>query len=249
MKEGFKQIIVFIIVVIVGGYGLGNILLHDEDDIVVEKKNSNTVARVEKSNPSVSPTPLATNAADFLEKWHKAIPTPDPDEPVHCQIPEECGGGTTPLKRWECNQSICCNLGSERIFLKSDEECIGKKIEKYNFYVERVNGQKRDEEIAVENYNKEFSKKIEEYEAKYNEYLKLLEDQEKLAKEKEKTEIDNYNNQVADYCNDMANLKYPSLPAGTSIGVNSYVVGENYSTKGQRSSYYNSCLGKYSIIN
>jgi len=30
------------------------------------------------------------------------------DPPVHCQIHEKCGGGTKPLKKSECDNSICC---------------------------------------------------------------------------------------------------------------------------------------------
>lgn len=35
-----------------------------------------------------------------------------PDDPVHCNVNSKCGGGTTPLKRWECEESICCEVNS-----------------------------------------------------------------------------------------------------------------------------------------
>jgi len=42
------------------------------------------------------------------QKTYIVQPAVDSDPPVHCQIHANCGGGTTPLKKSECEKSICC---------------------------------------------------------------------------------------------------------------------------------------------
>lgn len=45
------------------------------------------------------------------------------DRPVHCNVHPNCGGGTTPLTKAECDNSICCQIGDEWIFYKDKEQC------------------------------------------------------------------------------------------------------------------------------
>ncbi|MFA6569799.1 MAG: hypothetical protein WCT77_00990 [Bacteroidota bacterium] len=47
----------------------------------------------------------------------------DSDPPVHCRMSAECGGGTTPLKQSECNNSTCCQIGDKWIFYKDKNQC------------------------------------------------------------------------------------------------------------------------------
>ncbi len=49
----------------------------------------------------------------------------DPNTPIHCNISENCGGGTTPLKQWECENSTCCQMkdGSWKFYVNK-EQCI-----------------------------------------------------------------------------------------------------------------------------
>lgn len=34
----------------------------------------------------------------------------DPNAPIHCNIHPDCGGGTIPLKQFECENSTCCQM-------------------------------------------------------------------------------------------------------------------------------------------
>lgn len=52
------------------------------------------------ATPTTKPTTKSTNRA--------VQPTTDPDPPVHCNISEQCGGGSKPLKQSECNSRTCC---------------------------------------------------------------------------------------------------------------------------------------------
>ncbi|HRN95852.1 MAG TPA: CAP domain-containing protein [Candidatus Levybacteria bacterium] len=40
--------------------------------------------------------------------------TLNPNEPVHCNVHPNCGGGTKPLTRQECENSICCGVGDNK---------------------------------------------------------------------------------------------------------------------------------------
>jgi len=65
--------------------------------------------------PSVTQVPLVTTKPNTYI---------DPDPPVHCKVHEKCGGGTKPLKKSECDNSICCTYpdGTAK-FLLSKSEC------------------------------------------------------------------------------------------------------------------------------
>lgn len=38
----------------------------------------------------------------------------NPNEPIHCNVHPNCGGGTKPLTRSECENSICCGVGDNK---------------------------------------------------------------------------------------------------------------------------------------
>lgn len=53
-------------------------------------------------------------------------PTQIPDQsnqPVHCNIHPNCGGGSTPLTKAECEKSICCQIDNKWIFYKDNKQC------------------------------------------------------------------------------------------------------------------------------
>lgn len=45
------------------------------------------------------------------------------DLPVHCQVDSKCGGGTTPLKKSECDRAKCCLVNGTYKFTKDPNEC------------------------------------------------------------------------------------------------------------------------------
>lgn len=67
--------------------------------------------------PSITPTV-------YVVKVYKLIPTIDSDPPVHCQKNINCGGGTTPLRKSECDNSTCCQIGDKWIFYKDKNQCF-----------------------------------------------------------------------------------------------------------------------------
>lgn len=53
------------------------------------------------------------------------VPVANPEEPILCPLPVECGGGTIPLKRGECESSTCCGfLSGKWVFYKDKNQCI-----------------------------------------------------------------------------------------------------------------------------
>lgn len=54
---------------------------------------------------------------------YKPVPTIDPNPPVLCNVSPNCGGGTTPLRQSECNNSTCCQIGDKWIFYKDKVQC------------------------------------------------------------------------------------------------------------------------------
>lgn len=68
--------------------------------------------------PKLSPIQVKAQA----EKSWSDLPA---DSPVHCPIGPECGGGTTPLKKWECDKSTCCQMRDKSWkFYKNRDDCI-----------------------------------------------------------------------------------------------------------------------------
>lgn len=73
---------------------------------------------------TLSSTPIPTLITEPTKIQQKYIaPVIDTDPPVHCKIHANCGGGTTPLKQSECNNSTCCQVGGKWIFYKDKNQC------------------------------------------------------------------------------------------------------------------------------
>lgn len=60
--------------------------------------------------PSESPTPIPTYPPTQIPKIKPVYVDPDPI--VNCNISSNCGGGNRQMKKSECNQSTCCQLGN-----------------------------------------------------------------------------------------------------------------------------------------
>lgn len=71
------------------------------------------------SMPTDTPTPSTTSV--YVPQY--VAPTIDPDPPVLCRMSANCGGGTTPLRQSECNNSTCCQIGDKWIFYKDKVQC------------------------------------------------------------------------------------------------------------------------------
>ena len=74
---------------------------------------------------SITPEPSQTAYPTYkpVIKPLIAIPTVDPDPPVLCNVSPNCGGGTTPLKKSECDNSVCCQIGNTWVFYKDKSKC------------------------------------------------------------------------------------------------------------------------------
>jgi len=75
-------------------------------------------------NPTDVPTSTPTPSVTIIPKQIYAAPANDSDPPVHCKVHVNCGGGTTPLKKSECENSICCQIGNKWIFYKDKNQCL-----------------------------------------------------------------------------------------------------------------------------
>jgi len=69
---------------------------------------------------TISPTPSPVVSPKAVNKINQPI---DQDPPVHCNVNINCGGGTTPLKKSECDASTCCGLNDGTWKLMSKTEC------------------------------------------------------------------------------------------------------------------------------
>lgn len=52
------------------------------------------------------------------ESWGKPM-----DYMVNCNVNSNCGGGTRMIKKSECDNSVCCQIGSSWIFYTSKDKC------------------------------------------------------------------------------------------------------------------------------
>lgn len=84
-----------------------SIVLPEEYEILKIEDSISTVQKVKEA--ALNPQPSPTSKTQPINRNY-VQPTIDPDPPVHCQIHERCGGGTKPLKKSECERSICCFL-------------------------------------------------------------------------------------------------------------------------------------------
>lgn len=55
----------------------------------------------------------------------KGVQTNNENDPiVNCQISPECGGGSRQMKKSECEQSTCCQIGDKWYFYLSKDKCL-----------------------------------------------------------------------------------------------------------------------------
>jgi hypothetical protein len=65
---------------------------------------------------------LFANFASNLQNQN--APVESPNTPVHCPKSAECGGGTIPLKKVECENSTCCQMRDKRwVFYINKNKC------------------------------------------------------------------------------------------------------------------------------
>jgi len=83
------------------------------------------------STPTMQPIPTETPIpTPTIPTYNYVAPTIDPNPPIHCKISSNCGGGTTPLRQSECNNSVCCQIGDKWIFYKDRNQCINDQNSK-----------------------------------------------------------------------------------------------------------------------
>jgi len=80
----------------------------------------NKVDKVNSTWPTITPLETPTDTPTPIPQVYQ----PPADPPVLCNIDPKCGGGTTPLKQSECNNSTCCQIGNKWIFYKDKNQCI-----------------------------------------------------------------------------------------------------------------------------
>jgi hypothetical protein len=105
--------IIFLLLIVVYLYGKGNNAFLGINK--VEDQNPVPTFTMPMDTPTPSPTPV------YIPQY--IAPTTDPDPPVLCNVDSKCGGGTTPLRQSECNNSTCCQIGAKWIFYKDKVQC------------------------------------------------------------------------------------------------------------------------------
>lgn len=98
------------------------LLFFHSEKIFSASKPSPTIT----SSPSITVTPIATitPTPTTSPPPKRVTHTPNnPDQPVHCPVPDLCGGGTTPLKKSECDVARCCQVNGKYIFTHTPTEC------------------------------------------------------------------------------------------------------------------------------
>jgi hypothetical protein len=69
--------------------------------------------KLSDTQPSIDTQPPSNNKPQVVET----------DPMVNCQISQNCGGGTKYLKKSDCDNSVCCEIGDEWFFYFSKDEC------------------------------------------------------------------------------------------------------------------------------
>ncbi|MFH2062279.1 MAG: hypothetical protein ABIJ43_04820 [Candidatus Beckwithbacteria bacterium] len=59
-----------------------------------------------------------TECKKLNEAWGKQA-----DYMINCNISSNCGGGTTYIKKSECDNSVCCQIGDKWVFYKDKNQC------------------------------------------------------------------------------------------------------------------------------
>lgn len=104
----------------------------------VTNTNDENIKSSVKDLPAINLKPSSTTAP--TPKLIKEVKTNNdseplkPDDPVHCSIHSNCGGGTIPLTQAECSTSTCCQLSDGTWkFFKSTNECEKARSEGRNY--------------------------------------------------------------------------------------------------------------------
>lgn len=177
------------------------------------------------SIPTDVPTPSFTETPTPTEAPYIA-PTRDPDPPVLCNVNSNCGGGTTPLRQSECNNSTCCQIGDKWIFYKDKNQCTQ---DQNNYYKNSSNSYVPPAYIPLPTYAPLPT---------YQPYVAPTTDPQ--------VAIDQHNSQV-EYCRSSVSAQYSDLIRGCSIrfGDSSAAEGCTHTYESQRQSAYNACGSTY----
>jgi len=80
------------------------------------------------------PTLAPTSTPKLIVKSAKiVVPTIDPDPIINCNIHANCGGGSKQMKRSECSQTTCCQIGDKWYFYLSKTKCQQDQATVYNY--------------------------------------------------------------------------------------------------------------------
>lgn len=128
-----KFVFIAIVVLLIILFFASSLYASNQDRIRNEKYKMIESNKVKNSpTPIVTATPKLTPAPTYSPSKN----TYDPNKPVHCNVHENCGGGTTPLTQQECDNSICC-WTYDGYKLMSKDECSVLE-EEYKIRADRV---------------------------------------------------------------------------------------------------------------
>lgn len=114
IKERFLiACIIFLLLIVVYFYGKGNSIFLGSTK--VEDQTQIPTFSMPTNAPSPSPTPV------YVPQY--VAPTTDSDPLILCNVHPNCGGGTISLKKSECDNSVCCQIGDKWIFYKDKSKC------------------------------------------------------------------------------------------------------------------------------
>lgn len=82
------------------------------------------------------PTPESTQAAKPVIR-RISSPTSNPDPIVNCNIHANCGGGTKQMTKNDCQQSTCCEIGSNWYVYPNNSACDQAQENYSNLYKSR----------------------------------------------------------------------------------------------------------------
>jgi len=109
-QSGLLFIIVILIVVVAYLLGSNNGFVLNTDKV--------SIPTIAPTLPTIAPTQIQVQ-----QKQNYPSTNSNNDQAVHCNIHPNCGGGTTPLKKSECDNSICCQINGKWVFYKDKYQC------------------------------------------------------------------------------------------------------------------------------
>lgn len=112
LKDKFLVGLLVITVLLITG-----LFVKNQSFILGVRTQQSPIPTIDDTSTSTSESPTPT-----------AIPVQkntyvDPDPAISCNINVNCGGGTTSLKKSECSNSTCCQIGNKWIFYKDKNQC------------------------------------------------------------------------------------------------------------------------------